>query len=208
MIVPLEGIPLPDVGALPDYERGFWEGTAAGELRIQRCSDCRVFRHPPVPMCPHCHSLGYRWAPTTGRGRVYSFLIAWTPVHRALRGEGADPLQHLPCGAGGPATAARDRQRPARAARGYLRGHARPGDLHARRRRSGRGTASCSCPGPAEPARTTRTAGASPRAGRVSPRRRTARWSAWRRRGRSGRRCRRGAGIRDSISPGSRSAFG
>ncbi len=85
MTAPLEGLPLPDVGALPDYERGFWEGTAEGELRIQRCSDCQVFRHPPVPMCPHCHSLGYEWAPTTGRGRVYSFLIAWTPVHRALR---------------------------------------------------------------------------------------------------------------------------
>lgn len=85
MTAPLQGIPLPDVDALPDYERGFWEGTTTGELRIQRCSDCDVFRHPPMPMCPHCHSLGYDWAPTTGLGHVYSFLVVRTPVHPALR---------------------------------------------------------------------------------------------------------------------------
>ncbi len=30
----------------------FWEGVAAGELRIQRCQPCGRLRHPPGPMCP------------------------------------------------------------------------------------------------------------------------------------------------------------
>ena len=85
MTRPLEGIALPDLDVLPDYERGFWEGAAARELRIQRCAECKVLRHPPTPMCPHCHSLRYDWTRTSGRGTVYSFIIVRTPVHPALR---------------------------------------------------------------------------------------------------------------------------
>jgi uncharacterized OB-fold protein len=85
MASPLEGVPLPDLDLLPDYERGFWEGAQAHELRIQQCSDCKKFRHLPVPMCPYCHSLSYEWTRMSGRGKVYSHLIARHPVHRALR---------------------------------------------------------------------------------------------------------------------------
>ena len=85
MAAPLEGLPLPDLGNQPDYERGFWEGTQARELRIQRCSSCQKFRHPPSPMCPYCHSLSYDWAKTSGHGVVYSFLIVRQPAHPALR---------------------------------------------------------------------------------------------------------------------------
>ena len=81
---PLEGVPLPDLERAPDYEQGFWEGTRNGELRIQRCSDCDVFRHLPTPMCPECSSLDYRWTAVSGRGFVYSFVIVRHPVHRAI----------------------------------------------------------------------------------------------------------------------------
>ena len=85
MTGPLEGIPLPDLERLPDYERGFWEASRNHELRIQQCSDCRVFRHLPTPMCPHYHSLQYSWAKVSGRGVVYSFVIVRYPVHQAIR---------------------------------------------------------------------------------------------------------------------------
>ncbi|MCE2464263.1 MAG: hypothetical protein J4F46_10235, partial [Dehalococcoidia bacterium] len=52
MTKPLEGLPLPDIENLPDYERGFWEASRKHELGIQQCSDCKKFRHPPTPMCP------------------------------------------------------------------------------------------------------------------------------------------------------------
>ena len=85
MTKPLEGVPLPDLERVPDYERGFWEGTRAGELRIQRCANCGRFRHLPTPMCPECSSLAYDWTPVSGRGFVYSFVIVRHPVHPAIR---------------------------------------------------------------------------------------------------------------------------
>ena len=85
MTKPLEGVPLPDLERVPDYERGFWEGTRAGELRIQRCVDCGRFRHLPTPMCPECSSLEYAWTRVSGRGFVYSFVIVRHPVHRAIQ---------------------------------------------------------------------------------------------------------------------------
>jgi uncharacterized protein len=57
----------------------FWAGTAAGELRIQRCAQCGALRHPPGPMCPQCGSdrggdqPGYVVA--AGTGEVYSYVV-------------------------------------------------------------------------------------------------------------------------------------
>ena len=84
MSAPLEGLPLPDLERIPDYERGFWEGTRNGELCIQQCSDCGLFRHLPMPMCPQCSSLEYGWTAVSGRGFVYSFVIVRHPVHPAI----------------------------------------------------------------------------------------------------------------------------
>ena len=84
MSAPLEGLPLPDLELLPDYERGFWEGSRNEELRIQQCSECGLFRHLPMPMCPQCSSLGYEWTKVSGRGVVYSYVIARHPVHPAI----------------------------------------------------------------------------------------------------------------------------
>lgn len=84
MTTPLEGLPLPDLERLPDYERGFWEGSRNGELRIQQCSACNLFRHLPMPMCPECSSLEYQWAQVSGQGFVYSYVIVRHPVHPAI----------------------------------------------------------------------------------------------------------------------------
>jgi uncharacterized protein len=58
----------------------FWEGTAAGELRIQRCAKCGVLRHPPGPMCPACGEAsdgGY--AVAAGAGEVFSYVVHHHP---------------------------------------------------------------------------------------------------------------------------------
>jgi uncharacterized OB-fold protein len=57
----------------------FWEGVRNGELLIQRCRGCQRLRHPPGPMCPHCHSFEWDAQRATGRGRVYSFVVAHHP---------------------------------------------------------------------------------------------------------------------------------
>jgi uncharacterized OB-fold protein len=69
---------------LPDLEdddsRVFWEWTARGELRIQHCADCGRARMPPRPMCPVCNSLGHEWKSMSGRGTVWSFVVAHPPL--------------------------------------------------------------------------------------------------------------------------------
>lgn len=58
----------------------FWEGTAAGELRIQRCNACGALRHPPGPVCPDCHAMDRGYVVADGRGRVHSFLTHHAPA--------------------------------------------------------------------------------------------------------------------------------
>jgi uncharacterized protein len=57
----------------------FWDGTAAGELRIQRCNACGELRHPPGPMCPTCHAADRGYVVASGRGTVFSFLVHHAP---------------------------------------------------------------------------------------------------------------------------------
>jgi len=54
---------------------GFFEGAAAGELRLQQCSACGAFRFPPKPVCGSCRSAKWEWAAVSGRGTVYSFVV-------------------------------------------------------------------------------------------------------------------------------------
>lgn len=67
----------------------FWEGVAAGELRLQRCASCGRLRHPPRPMCPFCHSLKFEVERASGRGVVYSYVI---PRHPPLPASEEPPI--------------------------------------------------------------------------------------------------------------------
>lgn len=70
--------------AMPDphFEplRGFWEGAAAGELRIPRCSACTAWIWYPRATCPGCGGDAIAWTATSGRGTLFSFAV----VRRAL----------------------------------------------------------------------------------------------------------------------------
>ena len=57
----------------------FWDGTAAGELRIQRCGDCGALRHPPGPMCPACGAARPGYVVAAGTGEVYSYVVQHHP---------------------------------------------------------------------------------------------------------------------------------
>ena len=56
----------------------FWDGALRGELMGQRCAACKIFRHPPRPMCPHCQSVEREEVRLSGRGTLYAFIH---PVH-------------------------------------------------------------------------------------------------------------------------------
>jgi uncharacterized OB-fold protein len=72
------------VWLLPDLTEetsaGFWEGAARGELVVQTCDNCGKWRMPPRPMCPYCQSTAVRWTPTSGRGRIWSYVVPHPPL--------------------------------------------------------------------------------------------------------------------------------
>ncbi len=57
----------------------FWDGTARGELRIQRCGGCGALRHPPGPMCPACGADKPEYVLAAGTGEVYSYVVHHHP---------------------------------------------------------------------------------------------------------------------------------
>lgn len=65
--------PRPVVNAL---NRGFWDGCANGELRIQRCGACRTWQHPPRARCAQCLSADIGFEAVSGRGAIYTFTVA------------------------------------------------------------------------------------------------------------------------------------
>ena len=64
----------------------FFEGLKAGQLRLQRCTDCERFHVPPGPVCPYCFSEAVEWKATSGHGTVSSWVVvhkAWFPAFEA-----------------------------------------------------------------------------------------------------------------------------
>jgi len=57
----------------------FWAGTAAGELRIQRCGGCGELRHPPGPACSACGAARPEYVIAAGTGEVYSYVVQHHP---------------------------------------------------------------------------------------------------------------------------------
>lgn len=68
--------PLP----LPTPEtQHFWDGCKAGELRLQRCTDCTHTYFPPRPFCPACSSRNVESFKATGKATLYSYIINHRP---------------------------------------------------------------------------------------------------------------------------------
>lgn len=59
--------------------RPFWEGCAAGELRLQTCRACGRPQFYPRLVCAACGGTALAWLPSAGRGTVHAVTV----VHRA-----------------------------------------------------------------------------------------------------------------------------
>jgi uncharacterized OB-fold protein len=58
----------------------FWDGTQAGELRLQRCDACANVYFPPRPFCPSCASRKVSVFKASGKGKLYSYIIHHRPA--------------------------------------------------------------------------------------------------------------------------------
>ncbi len=72
---PPRPVPDPDPASAP-----FWEACARHELVLQTCASCETKRHPPRPMCPRCRSFEHSWEQASGRGVLWSWVVAHPPV--------------------------------------------------------------------------------------------------------------------------------
>jgi uncharacterized protein len=57
----------------------FWQGTQAGELRLQRCDDCQHVYFPPRPFCPACACRSVSVFAASGAASLYSYVINHRP---------------------------------------------------------------------------------------------------------------------------------
>jgi uncharacterized OB-fold protein len=73
--VPAKAVPVPTPETQP-----YWDGCAAGELRIQRCLDCRKPYFYPRPLCPSCGSGSVEWFTASGQATLYSYVINHRPA--------------------------------------------------------------------------------------------------------------------------------
>lgn len=71
--------PRPDKDSQP-----YWDGIAAGELRVQRCGGCGTLRWPARALCNRCHSFEANWVTLSGRGTVKSWVRTHQPFHPAF----------------------------------------------------------------------------------------------------------------------------
>lgn len=79
--------PVPVPSAL---SQNYWDGLAAGELRLQYCAACDTPRHYPRLLCDRCYHAEVRWKPASGCGRIHS----WTVAHHAFHPGFADELPY------------------------------------------------------------------------------------------------------------------
>lgn len=71
-----EGKPVP----APTPETApFWEGTKAGELRLQRCLKCSKAYFYPRSFCPDCLSEEVEWFAASGRATLHTYVINHRP---------------------------------------------------------------------------------------------------------------------------------
>lgn len=66
-------------------DREFWRHCNNKSLSFQACSDCGRYRHPPMPICPHCHSERSEWQPASGPMRVFTYTWVHHPAHPEVR---------------------------------------------------------------------------------------------------------------------------
>jgi uncharacterized OB-fold protein len=68
---------------LTDLTQPYWEGCKAGELKLQRCSDCGEHQFYPRNICAHCTSRNLAWITASGVGKIASFTVVRRAISKA-----------------------------------------------------------------------------------------------------------------------------
>ncbi len=72
-------VPFRILPRLVESNRDFWQGGERGELRFWRCQDCGYYIHPPLPVCPMCHSKNLAVERVSGAATLTTYSINHQP---------------------------------------------------------------------------------------------------------------------------------
>lgn len=75
MSIPTKFAPRPTPETQP-----YWDGTAAGTLRIQRCTPHGHAYFYPRTSCPTCGTEDVEWVVASGRAQLHSYVISHRPA--------------------------------------------------------------------------------------------------------------------------------
>ncbi len=66
----IKPVPVPD-----ELSTAYWEGTKQHELRLQYCTTCNDYQHPPAATCRDCNNTTLETRTVSGKGTIYAFII-------------------------------------------------------------------------------------------------------------------------------------
>ena len=55
--------------------QAYWDGLRDRKLLMPRCDACGKYWFPPSLLCPHCNATNWTWTSTSGRGRIFSYVV-------------------------------------------------------------------------------------------------------------------------------------
>ena len=58
----------------------YWDGAKQGKLLLNHCTACDAPFFPPRPFCPTCGSRDVTIRESSGKGRLYSYVISEMPA--------------------------------------------------------------------------------------------------------------------------------
>ena len=83
----IDPIELPVPYSVDEINREFWKLCSTHILHFQQCKGCGHWRHLPRYMCSKCGSPDWHWAPSSGKGVIFSWTVVHQPMHPAFGGK-------------------------------------------------------------------------------------------------------------------------
>jgi uncharacterized OB-fold protein len=75
-------IPVPS-----EESQAYWDGLRNRKLLMPRCDACGKYWFPPSLLCPHCNATNWTWTSTSGRGRIFSYVVYHRVYHPGFADE-------------------------------------------------------------------------------------------------------------------------
>ncbi len=64
--------------------REYFEQQSEGQLKLPRCTNCRMFVYPVRTMCPDCRGNEFAYEALSGKGTIHTYFVLSQPIHPAF----------------------------------------------------------------------------------------------------------------------------